>query len=121
MNILKKPEQAVVPVNQPQPDNFPSFYLIPETKYIPRRQRACNTAHHNQSSPKHTKLKQENRLQKSIRHEKEICLDVCRDTWAALKYLGRALVKFLARWVVMPLAISSSLYIPVIRPMELPF
>jgi hypothetical protein len=30
-------------------------------------------------------------------------------------------VKFLARWVVMPLAISSSLYIPVIRPMELPF
>jgi hypothetical protein len=68
MNILKKPEQAVVPVNQPQPDNFPSFYLIPETKYIPRRQRASNAAHHNQSSPKHTKLKQESRLEKFIHH-----------------------------------------------------
>jgi hypothetical protein len=121
MNILKKPEPTFVPVDQPHPGNFLRFYQVPETKYIPRRHRASNAALHNQSSPKHTKPKQESRLEKFIRHEKEICLEVCRDTWAALKDLGRALVKFLARWVVMPLAISSSLYIPVIRPMELPF
>ena len=35
MNILKKPEQAFVPVNQPS--NFPRFYLIPDT--TPRQQR----------------------------------------------------------------------------------
>jgi hypothetical protein len=121
MNILQKPEQAVAPVNQPHPDHFPRLCLIPETKYIPRRHRASNAALHNLSSPRHTKLKKESRLHKFIRHEKEICLEVCRDAWADLKDLGRALVKFLARWVVMPLAISSSLYIPVIRPMELPF
>jgi hypothetical protein len=121
MNILTKPEQAVVPVNQPHPNQFPRFYLISETKYIPRRHRASNAALHNQSSPKHTKLKQESRLEKFIRHEKEICLEVCRDTWAALKDLGRAITRWIARWVVTPLALSSSLYIPAIHPMDLPF
>jgi hypothetical protein len=37
MNILKKPEQAVVHVDQPHPSQFPRFYLIPETstQHIP--------------------------------------------------------------------------------------
>jgi hypothetical protein len=121
MNILKKPEQTFVPVDQPHPGNFLRFYQVPETKYIPRRHRASNAALHNQSSPKHTKLKQESRLHKFIRHEKEIYLEVCRDIWAALKDLGRAITRWIARWVVTPLALSSSLYIPAIHPMDLPF
>jgi hypothetical protein len=120
MNILKKPEQAVAPVNQPHPDHFPRFYRIPETKYIPRRHRASNAAHHNHSSPKHTKLKQETRLQKFIRHEKEIFQEVCADAWTAIKQAGRVAVRWLARWVVLPLSVASTLYITTIHPMEIP-
>jgi hypothetical protein len=39
----------------------------------------------------------------------------------AIKDLGRTVTRWLACWVVMPLATSSSLYIPAIHPMELPF
>jgi hypothetical protein len=120
MNILKKPEQAVAPVNQPHPDHFPRFYRIPETKYIPRRHHASNASHHNHSSPKHTKLKQETRLHKFIRQEKEIFQETCADAWTAIKQAGISAVHWLARWVILPLSVASTFWISIGNPAELP-
>ena len=119
MKILNKPEQAFVPVNQPQPSQFPRFYIIPETKYVPRRQRASNAhQYHQPPSPTPISPSTETAFRKYARIE--IFQEFCRDTWTAIKELGRDLTRWIARWVIMPLAILSSLYIPTIHPMDLP-
>jgi hypothetical protein len=120
MNILTKPQQAVAPVNQPHPSQFPSFYLIPETKYIRRRQRACNAPQYHQSSPPTPIIpRTESAFRKYARIKIEIFQEFCQDTWCTIKELGRDLTRWLVRWVITLLAISSSLHIPAIRPMEL--
>jgi hypothetical protein len=119
MNILKS-EQAFVPVNQPQPAHFPRFYLIPDTKYVPRRQRASNDPLYHQSQLTRITYPQETAFRKYVRIEMEVFQEACADAWAAIKDLGRAVTRCIARWVIMPLAILSSLYIPAIHPMDLP-
>jgi hypothetical protein len=120
MNILPKSEETFVPVNQPQPDQFPRFYIIPETKYVPRRQRACNNPLYHQSQQTRITSSQETAFQKYVRIEMEVFQEACADAWAAIKALGRATVRWLARWVVLPLSVASALYIPTIHPMDLP-
>jgi hypothetical protein len=121
MNILPKSEHAFVRVNQPQPDQFPRFYIIPETKYVPRRQRACN-AHQYHQPPSLTPISPstESAFRKYVRIEMEVFQEACADAWAAIKALGRAIVRWLARWVVLPLSVASALHIPAIHPMDLP-
>jgi hypothetical protein len=121
MKILNNPEQAFVRVNQPQPDQFPRFYIIPETNCIPRRQRACN-AHQYHQPPSLTLISPstETAFRKYARIEIEIFLEFLHDTRSAIKDLGRDLTRWIARWVIMPLAIISSLYVPAIHPMDLP-
>ena len=49
----------------------------------------------------------------------EVIQEACADAWAATKTLGRATVRWLARWVVLPLSVATALHIPSIHPMEL--
>jgi hypothetical protein len=118
MNILKKPDQAFVPVNQPT--NFPRFYLIPETSTLQTPKPASNSPIYHQSPPSHIKATQETKIQKFIRHEKEIFREVCIDAWTAIKQAGRAAVHWLARWVVLPLSVASTFWISIGNPAELP-
>ena len=121
MKILNKPEQAFVPVNQPQPDQFPRFYIIPETKYVPRRQRASNVhRYHQPPCPTPISPSTETAFRKYARIEIEIFQKFCRDTWTAIKELGRDLTQWIARWVIMPLSVASVLHVPTIHPMDLP-
>ena len=118
MNILKSSEQAGVPVDQPI--GWPRLYLIPQTKPVPRRSPASNDPRHYQAQPARIKCPPESAFRKYARQEKEIFQEVCADAWAAIKQVGRDTVQWLAWWVVLPLAISSSLYVPAIHPMNLP-
>jgi hypothetical protein len=119
MNTVKS-LQTFTPVNQPQPDQFPRFYKIPETKYAPRRQRASNAPQYHQSPPPTpVSPRTESAFRKYARIEREIFQEFCQDTWCTIKQLGRDLTHWLVRWVLTPLAISSSLFIPSIHPMEL--
>jgi hypothetical protein len=119
VNILPKPEEAIVPANQPI--NFPTFHLIPETRYVPRRQRACNAhQYHQPPSPTPISPSTETAFLKYARIEIEIFQEFFQDTWNTIKELGRATVRWLARWVVLPLSVASALYIPAIHPMDLP-
>jgi hypothetical protein len=121
MKILNKSEQAFVPVNQPQPAHFPRFYIIPETKYVRRRQRASNAhQYHQPPPPAPISPRTEPAFRKAARIEFEILQEFCQDTWTDIKDLGRTVTRWFARWVITPLVISSSLYIPAIHPMGLP-
>jgi hypothetical protein len=118
MNILIRPEQAFVPVDQPA--NFPRFYLIPETstRLIPNP--ACNNPAYHQSPPKRVKAPQETKIQKFIRYEKEIFREVCIDAWTCIKQAGRVAVRWLVRWVVLPLSVARTFWISIGNPAELP-
>jgi hypothetical protein len=120
MNILPKSEEAFVRVNQPQPDQFPRFYLIPETGYVRRKRRASNNPLYHQSQPTRSTSPQETAFRKYVRIEMEVFQEACADAWTAIKDLGRAVTQWIARWVIMRLAILSSLYVPAIHPMDLP-
>jgi hypothetical protein len=118
MNILKKPEQTFVPVNQPS--NFPRFYLIPDTTTAPIQRPASNDPTFHQCSPTHIKPPQETLLHKFLRQETEILQKTCADAWAALKQAGRDTVRFLAWWVILPLSVASMFWIPIGNPTALP-
>jgi hypothetical protein len=118
MITLNRPEQAFVPVDQPT--NFPRFYLIHETSTLQVPNPASNNPAYHQSPPTHIKAPQETKIQKFIRHEKEIFREVCIDTWTAIKQAGRAAVRWLVRWVVLPLSVASTFWISIGNPAELP-
>ena len=50
----------------------------------------------------------------------EVFQEACADAWAAIKALGRATVRWMARWVILPLSVASVLHVPTIHPMDLP-
>jgi hypothetical protein len=118
MNILIRPEQAFVPVNQPT--NFPRFYLVPETSTLLIPNPASNNPTYHQSLPTRIVSPQETKIQKLIRHEKEIFREVCIDAWTTMKQAGRVAVRWLARWVVLPLSVASTFWISIGNPAELP-
>lgn len=118
MTILNKLKQVFVPVNQPT--NFPRLYFIPETTTLPAQQRASNAPHYSQSQPTRITSSQEPAFRKYTRFKMAVLQQACADTWAAVKALGRATVRWLARWVVLPLSIASTFWIPIAGPAELP-
>jgi hypothetical protein len=120
MNILSTPEHACLPINQPEPSSFPRFYLIPETSTHQDPSPASNNPAYHQSPPKRVKAPQETKIQKFIRQEKEIFREVCIDTWTAIKQAGRVAVRWLVRWVVLPLSVASTFWISIGNPAELP-
>jgi len=120
MNILKKTEQACVPVNQPAPNAFPYFYLIPQTSAVHTPRPASNDPTFHQCSPTRIKPPQETRLQKYLRQEMEIFQEVCADARAAITQAARDAVHFLARWVILPLSVASMFWIPIANPAALP-
>lgn len=118
MIIFNKLKQAFVPVNQPI--NFPRLYFIPETTTLPSQRPASNTPYYHQSQPTRITAPQEAAFRKSVRIEMEVFQKACADAWAAIKALGRATVRWLARWVVLPLSIACIFWIPFAGPAELP-
>ena len=126
MNALKRLKQIFIPVNQPT--QFPRLYFIPETITVQAPYQACNDPSYQPSAaPRPTaitrptrKKERESVIQKFIREEKEIFQEVCADAWAAIKQAGRDTARWLTWWIVLPLSVASTLYIPSIHPMELP-
>ena len=117
MNILKKPEQVTVPVNQPI--NFPTFHPIPDTGYVRRTGRACNSAnYHRQPSPTHIQRTAAKSIG-FIARQKQLFRQYCTDTWARLKQLGRDTVRWLTWRVVLPLSVLCAIWIPFANPAEL--
>ena len=118
MNILHKPEEAFVPVNQPA--HFPTFYLFPETGYVRRSGRACNSPNYH-SSPSPTPIQRPaTKPQGFIARQKQRLRQYCIDTWSSLKRFGREQVHKLFWRAIVPISIACALWIPVVRPAELP-
>ena len=101
MTILSKLNQVFVPVNQPI--NFPRLYFLPETTILPAQHPASNAPRYHQSQPTRITFPQEPAFRKYARIRTEVFQKSCADAWAAIKALGRATVRCLARWVVLPL------------------
>jgi hypothetical protein len=117
MTILSKLKQVFVPVNQPI--NFPRLYFIPETTLLQGTRQASNDPLYHQSQPTRITSPLEAAFRKHARIKMEIFQEACAYAWAAMKAIGRATVRWLARWVVLPLSVASALYIPSIHPMDL--
>jgi predicted HTH domain antitoxin len=66
------------------------------------------------------KALQETKIQKVIRHEKEMFREVCIDAWTGIKQAGRVAVRWLARWIILPLSVASTFWISIGNPAELP-
>ena len=121
MKTSKRAEQARVPVNQPT--HFPRLYFIPETTIIPSHRTASNASnapHYHQSQPTCITTPQEPAFRKYARIKMTVLQQACAGAWAAIKALGRATVRWLARWVVLPISIACILWIPIAGPAELP-
>jgi len=118
MNILHKPEQATVPVDQPS--NFPTFHLIPATGYVRRKRRACNQpAYHQHRTPTHIQ-RQVTKPRGFLARHKLRFHQYCADTWSQLKAFGKELIRKLVWRVILPLSIACALWIPIASPAELP-
>jgi hypothetical protein len=122
--------QVAIPHPAPltdQPTTLPKLHFLPQTHYI-QRQRAANSPEYNPSPQPailnhratRTKPPHEARLQRFLRQEVEILQDICADAWTGLKQAGRAMVRWLARWIVTPLSIACAIWIPIGNPMDLP-
>lgn len=95
MNLLNELKQAFVPVNQPT--NFPRLYFIPETATLPSQLPASNDLAYHQSQSTRITSSQEPAFRKYARIKMAVLQQACADTWAAIKALGRATVRCLAR------------------------
>ena len=118
MKLLTKSEKTPVPVNQPT--GWPRLYLIPETSALDIPTPASNDSAYHESVLIKLDPQQETRIQRFIRIEKEIFRETCADTWAALKQAGRDTAHWLARWVILPMAVACIFWIPFVNPAELP-
>lgn len=117
MNILPKPDQAAVPVNQPK--TFPTFHLIPETGYVRRRRRAANQpAYQQQYTPSHI-LPPVTQPQGFIARQKLRFHLYCAATWSRLKEAGRNTVRWLVWRVLFPLACLCTTWVPFVNPADL--
>lgn len=117
MNILHKPEGAFVPVNQPS--HFPTLHLIPETGYVRRKRASNQPSHHQQRTP--TQLQQHARKPRGfLAQQKLLFRQYCADTWSRLIQIGRAIVRWLAWKVFLPLSIACAFSISFANPADLP-
>jgi hypothetical protein len=117
MNILYKPEQATVPVNQPS--NFPTFYPFPETGYIHRKRASNQPAYHQHRTPTHIQ-RQVTKPRGFLARHKLRFHQHCAAAWSQLKALGRELIRKLFWRVILPLSVACALWIPAANPAELP-
>lgn len=118
MSILSQLKQAFVPVNQPT--NFLRLYFIPETATLPSQHPASNDPRYRKSQPTLIEYPNEAAYRQYARIKMEVIRKACADAWEATKALGRTTVRWLARWVVLPLSIACILWIPFAGPAELP-
>ncbi len=118
MNILEKIKQVFIPVNQPE--GFPRLYFIPETITVQAPRRACNDPSYRPPVTPQPIRQQETRIQKFIRHEKEIFQEACADAWSAIMAFGRSVVRWLVWRVFVPLSVACALSSQLVSPAELP-
>ena len=117
MNILPKPEEAFVPVNQPT--NSPTLHLIPETGYVRRKRASNHPSYHQLRTPHHIQQQASKTL--GFLSRLKLLIHYCTDTWSRLKRTGKETVMWLVWRVVYPLSIASALWIPDGNPAGLPF
>jgi hypothetical protein len=118
MNTLKQSEEILVPVNQPT--DFPTFHLIPDTGPVRRKRRACNQpSYHQQRTPTHNQKQDKNPLG-FIARQKEKVRQAITTVWEKLKAFGRAIVRWLAWKVFLPLSIACALSSQFANPSNLP-
>jgi hypothetical protein len=118
-----KSQQTFTPRNQPETDHFPRFYLIPETRYVPRR-RASNAPMYHQPRPASasstTDLPKASSFCEYINREQAKFLEAWQNTWIAAKVFSRSITRWMVRWVFIPLSVACVFRIPSIHPMDLP-
>jgi hypothetical protein len=118
MTIQNKLKQIFTPINQPT--NFSRLYFLPEARALHIARPAGNDSVYRQIPAAPMPEPPETLLHKFVRQEKEILQETCADAWAALKQAGRDIVRFLARWIILPLTVASALWVPAGNPAALP-
>jgi hypothetical protein len=118
MRLLHNLKQVFIPVNQPT--NFPRLYFLPETKILNTLQQASNDPAFHQILPTRIRPHQGSFIRRCIYQLQARALQACGDIWMELKAVGRAMVRWLAWRLVLPLSVACSLWIPVVNPAELP-
>ena len=118
MSILHKAKEAFVPANQPK--FFPTLHLIPETRYVRRIDRACNSPYyHPQPHPTPIKEPASNQNGFTARLKRRFH-QYCADSWERLKSLGRRIVRWLVWRVLFPLSVLCAISVKFVNPAELP-
>ena len=129
MKLLKRAILAFVPNDQPT--DFPRFFLIPETTTLPNTLPASNdTFYHppqrptpilkNTERPSPVKAAQDGYMARFVQRENERFMYLCTSAWEAATFMGRAVVRWLAWRVVLPLSVACALWVPIGNPAELP-
>jgi hypothetical protein len=120
MSILERIKQAFVPINQPKA--FLRLYFFPETVTVQAPRQSSNDSHYQQAVPVQRTMRQkfESLIQDFIRRRKEAITHSLDTAWQAVKAFGRAVVRWLAWRVFLPLSIIASIWMPYVNPAELP-
>ena len=101
-----------------QPAVFPRLYFIPPTETLPFLFSPANDpVYHYSPCPAPVS---ENPVQRFIRQEKELLLQVVADARAAIIAAIRAAIHWLFWHIIVPLAVIASLYVSFANPAELP-
>ena len=118
MNIQTATPQPTQLVDQPT--DWPLFYLLPPTGYV-RRQRAANSPQYH-PRPKAEVSGYVATSNKQTYYQRCIQgITTARDkAWLSLKRLGREVAHMLAKWCLLPLAITTCFSMVDATPAELP-
>ncbi len=122
MKTLHMRETACTHIKQTvnQPTEYPTFYLIPETRYVRRTGRAANHPYYHRHPARTRDQPRSDRPLGVVTRRKLRFRRYCADIWSRLKQMGRNAVKWFAWRVLLPLTVACALWMPYVNPAELP-
>jgi hypothetical protein len=121
MNTLEKIKQAFIVMEQPV--SFQQLYPISETTTAQGPRKSSHDRLYQQPCNFH-KLSQLNcgSVPQGYIRRKRNAIRLALDTaWKETKVFGRAVVRWLAWRVFLPLSVIASIWVPLANPAELPF